>query len=86
MPLIMTEREVSYVVESINEVIVSLMTSPITYTNKGEDNFKEKFLIAKTGLHEINLRSKFLKVKYLLNSHEKMAWFASVLVKYLLSK
>uniref|UniRef100_A0A2S2QBD5 Uncharacterized protein n=1 Tax=Sipha flava TaxID=143950 RepID=A0A2S2QBD5_9HEMI len=84
--LIKIEREVPYAVESIDEVIVSLMASPVTYTEEGEDNYKKELLIAITGLHEINLRSRFLKVKYLLNSYERMAWFASVLVKYLLSK
>jgi hypothetical protein len=85
MPSIITEREVPYVVESIDEVIVSLMTSPVTYTEEDEDNYKKKFLITMTGLHEVNLRRRFLKVKYLLNSYENMAWFASVLVKYHLS-
>ena len=83
--LIKIEREVPYAVESIDEVIVSLMASPVTYTEEGEDNYKKELLIAITGLHEINLRSRFLKVKYLLNSYERMAWFASVLLKYILS-
>uniref|UniRef100_A0A2S2PW46 Uncharacterized protein n=1 Tax=Sipha flava TaxID=143950 RepID=A0A2S2PW46_9HEMI len=83
MPLIMTKQKVPYVIESIDEVIVSLMALPITYTEEREDDYKEKLLIARLELHEVNLRSRFLEVKTRLSSYENMTWFASGLVSTL---
>jgi hypothetical protein len=71
--------------ESVEGMITSLMALPFTPTKIPEDDYADKIIITMTSLHELNIRGKFQHIKNLLNSHERMVWFAKFLVAHHIS-
>uniref|UniRef100_A0A2S2R3N8 CCR4-NOT transcription complex subunit 1 CAF1-binding domain-containing protein n=1 Tax=Sipha flava TaxID=143950 RepID=A0A2S2R3N8_9HEMI len=72
--------------ENVEGTITSLMALPFTPTKTPEDDYAEKIIITMTCLHELNVRGKFQHIKNLLNSHERMVWFAKFLVTHHVSR